>query len=101
MIFGIWKRAVEESWKHTFYLWGKWRIDKNIRVNSKDDLNSSESLAVDQLILEDRTQNERPQQEERQRERDFSGEIGRDTFERDRREQNERRLDILFSAGRP
>ena len=101
MIFGIWKRTVEESWKHTFYLWGKWRIDKNIRVISKDDLNSSESLAVDQLILEDRTQNERPQQEERKRERDYSGEIGRDEFESSRREYNQNRLDILFSAGRP
>lgn len=101
MIFGIWKKATIESWKHTFYLWGKWRSDKNIRVNVRDDLNTSESLALENLKLEDRTQNERPQQEERKRERDYSEEIGRDTFERDRREHNEGRLDILFSAGRP
>ena len=101
MIFGIWQKATIESWKHTYYLWGKWRSDKNIRVNVRDDLNTSESLQLENIKLEDRTQNERPISKEDQRERDYSGELGQDTRERDRREYNESRLDILFSAGRP
>ena len=44
---------------------------------------------------------ERSSAEELQRQRDYSEEIGEDTREQDRREHNESKLDILFSAGRP
>ena len=53
MIFGIWQKATIESWKHTYYLWGKWRSDKNIRVNVRDDLNTSESLQLENIKLEE------------------------------------------------